>query len=86
MTSFAETAAQLPRDVIDRMREAVELGRWPDGQALTPEQKQTSLEAVLTWEAAHLPPEQRTGHIDRAECGPGAATDALIPAVKRDDS
>ncbi len=85
MTSFAATAAQLPRELIDRMREAVALGRWPDGRTLTAEQKQTTLEAVLTWEAAHLPPEQRTGHINRADCSSGATAEALIPTVKRDD-
>ncbi|TGG95725.1 DUF1315 family protein [Natronospirillum operosum] len=80
MTSFAEAATQLPREIIDRMREALALGHWPDGQVLTPEQQQTTMETVLTWEAAHLPPEQRTGYIDRSSCGSGAAE---IPAVKR---
>ncbi|MCH8550651.1 MAG: YeaC family protein [Natronospirillum sp.] len=86
MASFDETAAQLPRDVIDRMREALALGRWPDGRELTADQKKTTMEAVLTWEAVHLPPEQRTGHIDRSGCGSSESDSASrIPAVTRHD-
>lgn len=61
--TFQNTVAGLSPEVVARMREALELGKWPDGQTLTPEQKQTTMEAVLAWESVHLAPEERTGYI-----------------------
>lgn len=72
MTDFDQAATQLPRDVIDRMREAVATGRWPDGRTLTDEQRQTSLQAVIAWEAVNLPPEERIGFMPTADCGSAA--------------
>jgi len=47
------------------LRRAVELGKWPDGRALSDEQRSLCMQAVITWESRHLPEEQRTGYIDR---------------------
>ncbi|PKM23156.1 MAG: DUF1315 domain-containing protein [Gammaproteobacteria bacterium HGW-Gammaproteobacteria-14] len=60
------------RDVYDGLRRAVELGRWPDGRALTAEQRQTSLQAIIAWERIHLPEQERTGYIEK----PGCASDS----------
>ena len=52
-------------DVYQRLKTAVELGKWPDGRALTPAQRQETLQAVIAWGEHHLPPEDRVGYIDR---------------------
>jgi uncharacterized protein YeaC (DUF1315 family) len=44
---------------------AVEIGRWSDGTPLTREQRELCMQAVIAFEARELPPEQRTGYIDR---------------------
>lgn len=40
-------------EVYQRLATAVELGKWPDGVALTPEQKENSLQLVMLWHARH---------------------------------
>lgn len=40
-------------EVYQRLSTAVELGKWPDGVALTPEQKENSLQLVMLWQARH---------------------------------
>ncbi|MFS1538645.1 MAG: YeaC family protein [Candidatus Phlomobacter fragariae] len=40
-------------EIYQRLLTAVELGKWPDGVALTPEQKENSLQAVMLWQARH---------------------------------
>ncbi|EFE95061.1 YeaC family protein [Serratia odorifera] len=45
-------AAMTP-EIYQRLVQAVELGKWPDGVALTPEQKENSLQAVMLWQALH---------------------------------
>ncbi|AHG18298.1 transcriptional regulator [Chania multitudinisentens RB-25] len=45
-------AAMTP-EIYQRLVQAVELGKWPDGVALTPEQKENSLQAVMLWQSMH---------------------------------
>ena len=40
-------------EVYQRLATAVELGKWPDGVALTPEQKENSLQLVMLWQSRH---------------------------------
>jgi len=57
--------AALNPDIVDRLRTAVEIGKWPNGDRLTPEQRATSMRAVLLWEGKNLPENLRTGYIDK---------------------
>ncbi|HEJ7174421.1 YeaC family protein [Serratia marcescens] len=43
-------AAMTP-EIYQRLVQAVELGKWPDGVVLTPEQKENSLQAVMLWQS-----------------------------------
>ena len=40
-------------EVYQRLSTAVELGKWPAGVALTPEQKENSMQLVMLWQARH---------------------------------
>ncbi|WP_116472579.1 YeaC family protein [Zobellella maritima] len=51
--SFQQVVANMPREVYERLRTAVELGKWPDGNPLTTEQKEHSMQAVLAWQSMH---------------------------------
>ncbi|MCL6272096.1 YeaC family protein [Sansalvadorimonas sp. 2012CJ34-2] len=60
---FEQLLKQLTPEIVSSLKRAVELGKWPDGRVLTPEQREQSLQAVLAWEARNLPEEQRTGYL-----------------------
>ncbi len=66
--SFAHAAAQLDRPTYENLRRALELGRWPDGRALEARQRELCIEAVVTWERAHLPPEAHSGFVPKGQC------------------
>lgn len=51
---FLQAIRQMPEEVYERLKTAVELGKWPDGKPLTDEQKATSLQTVMAWQAMHL--------------------------------
>ena len=51
---FLQAIRQMPEEVYERLKTAVELGKWPDGKPLTDERKATSLQAVMAWQAMHL--------------------------------
>lgn len=43
----------LTPEIYQRLVTAVELGKWPDGVALTPEQKAYCLQMVMLWQSRH---------------------------------
>lgn len=55
--------ASMTPQVYDRFQQAVALGRWPNGQPLTETQKETCMQAIIVYENANIPKEQRTGFV-----------------------
>lgn len=59
-------------EVHANLKRAVEIGKWPDGTALSREQREQCMQAVIAWETRNeLPQEQRTGYIDRGHKAEG---------------
>ncbi len=52
-------------DLYRNLRRAVELGKWPDGQPVTREQRENAMQALIAWGEQHLPEDQRIGFIDK---------------------
>lgn len=78
--TYEELIERLDPNVYRSLRQSIELGKWPDGRKLTPEQREISLEAVIYYENLHnIPEEKRTGYLDR---GSKAGT-ACDPSVRR---
>jgi uncharacterized protein YeaC (DUF1315 family) len=48
-----EMISAMTPEIYQRLVTAVELGKWPDGVALTPEQKENSMQLVMLWQARH---------------------------------
>ena len=64
-SSYQEMVSAVPREVYERMVEALAVGHWPDGSTLSPEQKKQTMEAVILWGQLHLPENERVGYIDK---------------------
>ena len=62
---YQDLLKQLSPEVYTRFKRALELGRWPDGQPLTDDQRQHCMQAVIAYDQIHLSEEQRVGYIDR---------------------
>lgn len=72
---FEDAAQQLSPEIYERFKQALELGKWPDGRVLSKEQKEICLQAVILYETAQgIPAHQRTGYVDSSKktspCGP----------------
>lgn len=52
-------------ELYQRFVAALELGRWPDGQTVTPEQREHCMQAVIAYGEKNLPETERIGFIDR---------------------
>jgi len=46
---------------------AVEIGKWPNGERLSDEQRTLCLRAVIAYDQSRLPESERTGYIDRSK-------------------
>ncbi len=62
---YRQMIATMTPEIYRSLRRALELGKWPDGSALTPQQREHTMQAVIAWGQEHLPAEQRIGYIDR---------------------
>lgn len=80
--NFETMIQTMTPDVHASLKRAVELGKWPNGQRLSQEQRETCMRAVIAYDAANLPEEQRTGFIDRRkQDGSQHGADPLEPQV-----
>jgi len=52
-------------ETYQNLKRALELGKWPDGRALTREQRENSMQAVIAWGRLHLDEGERVGYIDK---------------------
>jgi len=64
-------------EVYQKIKSAVELGKWPNGVKLTKEQQQHSLQILIAYDASNAPYEQRVGFLPpkKNKAPPSASTD-----------
>ncbi len=60
---YLQLVETMSPDVYRNLLRSVELGRWPDGRPLTPEQRENAMQAIIAWGQLHLPEEERVGYI-----------------------
>lgn len=77
--TYEELIKRLDPSVYQNLKRSLELGKWPDGRMLTPEQRRICMEAIIYYEEHHqLPTEERVGYLDRGKkagtvCDPSAS-------------
>ncbi|WP_286238181.1 YeaC family protein [Neptuniibacter halophilus] len=65
--TYEELIQAMTPDMHQSLKRAVELGKWPDGRRLTPEQRDICMRAVIAYDLEHKPAEERVGFIDRTK-------------------
>ncbi len=76
-------------DIYQRLQRALELGKWPDGRVLTPEQRETTMQAIIVCGEKNLDPTERVGFIDKKQkegdtCDTPSATPSAMPLNWKD--
>jgi len=77
MDEYSRLVGSLTPDVYRRLKRAVETGKWQDGRAVSAQQREHCLNAIIAWGERNLPPEERVGFIDRGRKG-GATQSAAV--------
>ena len=76
MNNLQQLLQSITPDIYERLKLAVEIGKWPDGNRLTAEQRDLCMQAVISYEHQHLPSDAHTGYIPpkpRQHCGSDGA-------------
>ena len=80
---YQDLVEQISPELYATFKRALELGRWPDGREMTPEQRSHCLDAVIAYDQLHNPEDERVGYIDRGGKGPsGQARPTRAPAAE----
>ena len=58
-------------EIYANLKRAIEIGKWPDGRALTGEQRELCMQAVIVYETKNVSATERTGYIDRGSKAEG---------------
>jgi len=72
--AFISQVAALTPQLYDNLKEALELGRWPNGERLTDQQKSICMEAIILYDHRHFPEAERTHYIEKRGCKRDAAS------------
>lgn len=65
--TFDELLASMTPAIHETMKQALEIGKWPDGRRLTDDERETCMQAVIAYDALHVAEEERVGYIDRSK-------------------
>lgn len=71
---YSQLIEQMSPDIYNRLKTAVEIGKWPDGKKLTGEQREHCLQAIIAYDLKHKPESERVGFIHtekHTHCGSG---------------
>ncbi|WP_043320824.1 YeaC family protein [Microbulbifer sp. HZ11] len=61
--SLDDLLKALNPQIVGSLKRAIELGKWPNGVALTGEQKSLCAEAIAYWEQQYAAPTERVGYV-----------------------
>ena len=71
MNTVNELVESLTPSMVSDLKQAIELGKFPDGRVVSEKQKELMIEATILYDAMKLPQEERTGFIHRKKQASG---------------
>jgi len=71
--SLQEILENITPEIHQKLKSAIELGRWENGDKLSDEQKANCLQAVIAYDQTFLAPEQRVGYLNKQQCKTGGS-------------
>ena len=65
--TWQDLLGNMTPEIHQSLKTAIELGKWPNGERLAPEQVELCLQAVIAYDEHHLPETERVAYIDRTK-------------------
>jgi uncharacterized protein YeaC (DUF1315 family) len=69
--NIKQLIAMIDPDIYQNLKQAVELGKWNNGTALSKEQKALCMQAIIAYDIKHKPEHERVGYVAKpgGSCG-----------------
>ncbi len=65
--SYLQLIETMSPQIYQSLLRSMELGKWPDGKALTTEQRANAMQAIIAWGERHLVEQDRVGYIEQKQ-------------------
>ena len=79
MNTVDELVESLTPDMVNDLKRAIEIGKFPDNRAVSQEQRELMIEATILYDSLKLPEEERTGFIHRKKQASGVLD--IVPSI-----
>ena len=79
MNTVDELVESLTPDMVNDLKRAIEIGKFPNNRAVSEEQRELMIEATILYDALKLPEEERTGFIHRKKRASGVLN--VVPNI-----
>ncbi|MGB2024581.1 MAG: DUF1315 family protein [Litorivicinaceae bacterium] len=79
MNTVDELVESLTPDMVNDLKRAIEIGKFPNNRAVSEEQRELMIEATILYDALKLPEEERTGFIHRKKQASGVLN--VVPNI-----
>jgi uncharacterized protein len=77
--SYLQLIESMSPEIYQSLLRSVEVGKWPDGKVLTPEQRVNAMQAIIAWGERHLAEGDRVGYIEKKKSGDLCDTPPATP-------
>ncbi len=66
--SLSSLIKAIDPETYEKLKRAIEIGKWPDGRSLSEEQKELTMQAIIAYEIENnIEDSQRTGFVDTGD-------------------
>ena len=78
---YRKLVNSLTPEIVANFKRGIELGHWPDGRALTAEQREHCMQAIIAYDQLNLSESDRVGFIDTESKQGGACNDGDVQPI-----
>jgi|TARA_B110000116_G_scaffold178890_1_gene154864 uncharacterized protein YeaC (DUF1315 family) len=82
---FQQLFDSINPEIYEKLKRAVEIGKWADGERLSRELRANCMQAVIAYEHKHLSPEERSGYVPPKVKKEPCGTDKSQGAISEPD-
>jgi hypothetical protein len=78
VATIQELLNGLTPEMYQKLKLAIEIGKWPTGGMVSKEQRELCMQALIAYEKKHLPKEQHSGYIPPKEHNHCGSTEGAV--------
>jgi uncharacterized protein YeaC (DUF1315 family) len=78
---YQQLVKSMTPEIYQNLKSAVECGKWPDGKAVSREQREHCMQAMIIWGEINLSENERIGFVDKGRKGGDVCDEPDVAAL-----